>query len=63
MALCRLGLRARDGSGQSFEQLAAVGQAGERIVPRLVGELLLGAQALADLSSSWSRLVKLIAGE
>ena len=41
--------RALDRRGQAFEQLRAVGQAGQRVVLRLVGELLLGAHALADL--------------
>ena len=40
---------ARDRGVQAVEQVDAVGQAGQRVVQGLVGQALLGAQALADL--------------
>ena len=40
---------AGDRGVEPFQQLRPVGQPGQRIVPRLVGEPLLGADALADL--------------
>ena len=46
--------RATDRRVQPLEQLRAVGQAGEAVVPRLVGQPLLGAHAFADLRAQFA---------
>jgi hypothetical protein len=39
---------------QAFEQLRAIGQAGQRVVPRLVRQALLGTHAFADLRAQFA---------
>ena len=48
-ASLRVAARHRDRLAQAFQQLGAVGQAGQGIVGGLVGQLALGAHAFADL--------------